>query len=68
MPSRPVTVASTPIHSFPAGKTFQGQGLLPKLPVPPLEDTLERYLKALEALQVRPSGPVLGETGRGEER
>ncbi|TNY21438.1 Choline/Carnitine o-acyltransferase-domain-containing protein [Rhodotorula diobovata] len=51
MPSRPVTVASTPIHSFPAGKTFQGQGLLPKLPVPPLEDTLERYLKALEALQ-----------------
>ncbi|GAA5822601.1 hypothetical protein JCM3770_000614 [Rhodotorula araucariae] len=51
MPSRPVTVASTPIHSFPAGKTFQGQGLLPKLPVPPLEDTLKRYLKALEALQ-----------------
>ncbi|GAA5897769.1 hypothetical protein JCM8208_000256 [Rhodotorula glutinis] len=51
MPSRPVTVASTPINSFPAGKTFQGQGLLPKLPVPPLEDTLARYLKALEALQ-----------------
>ncbi|BGP44013.1 carnitine O-acetyltransferase yat1 [Rhodotorula kratochvilovae] len=51
MPSRPVTVASTPIHSFPAGKTYQGQGLLPKLPVPPLEDTLKRYLNALEGLQ-----------------
>ncbi|KAH6905792.1 carnitine acetyl transferase [Coprinopsis sp. MPI-PUGE-AT-0042] len=35
----------------PPGKTFSNQGQLPKLPVPPLEDTCKRYLQALKALQ-----------------
>ncbi|KAJ6630325.1 acyltransferase ChoActase/COT/CPT [Mycena sp. CBHHK59/15] len=36
----------------PAGKrTFAGQNKLPKLPIPPLEDTCRRYLGALKALQ-----------------
>jgi carnitine O-acetyltransferase len=34
-----------------SSKTFASQGQLPKLPIPPLEDTCRRYLKALEALQ-----------------
>ncbi|KAJ3815914.1 acyltransferase ChoActase/COT/CPT [Lentinula aff. lateritia] len=33
------------------GKTFASQGKLPKLPVPPLEETCRRYLRALEGLQ-----------------
>lgn len=33
------------------GKTFASQHKLPKLPVPPLEDTCKRYLRALEGLQ-----------------
>jgi len=33
------------------GKTFQHQSSLPKLPIPPLEDTCRRYLRALEGLQ-----------------
>ncbi len=32
-------------------RTFKYQEKLPKLPIPPLEDTCKRYLKALEALQ-----------------
>ena len=32
-------------------RTFARQDDLPKLPVPPLEDTCKRYLKALEGLQ-----------------
>ncbi|KAF6758607.1 carnitine acetyl transferase [Ephemerocybe angulata] len=35
----------------PPGKTFAHQDRLPHLPVPPLEDTCKRYLRALEALQ-----------------
>ncbi|KAJ6455968.1 acyltransferase ChoActase/COT/CPT [Mycena vitilis] len=36
----------------PEGKrTFVGQSKLPKLPIPPLEDTCRRYLEALKALQ-----------------
>ncbi|GAA5828545.1 hypothetical protein JCM11251_000843 [Rhodosporidiobolus azoricus] len=38
-------------YPFPPGKTFAGQEALPKLPIPPLEDTMKRYLKALEGLQ-----------------
>ncbi|KAF9446565.1 acyltransferase ChoActase/COT/CPT [Macrolepiota fuliginosa MF-IS2] len=34
-----------------SGKTLAFQDQLPKLPIPPLEDTCKRYLKALEALQ-----------------
>ncbi|GAA5932519.1 hypothetical protein JCM1841_000236 [Sporobolomyces salmonicolor] len=33
------------------GKTFAGQDDLPKLPIPPLEETMKRYLRALEGLQ-----------------
>lgn len=32
-------------------KTFANQGRLPKLPIPDLEDTCSRYLRALEGLQ-----------------
>ncbi|KAF9265981.1 acyltransferase ChoActase/COT/CPT [Marasmius fiardii PR-910] len=35
----------------PTGITFEHQEKLPKLPIPPLEDTCRRYLKALEGLQ-----------------
>ncbi|KAI6128741.1 hypothetical protein EV401DRAFT_837751 [Pisolithus croceorrhizus] len=31
----------------PLGRTFANQDKLPKLPIPPLEDTCKRYLKAL---------------------
>ena len=34
-----------------AGKTFQFQSKLPKLPIPKLEDTCQRYLSSLKALQ-----------------
>lgn len=33
------------------GKTFAGQSSIPKLPIPPLEETCGRYLRALEGLQ-----------------
>lgn len=32
-------------------RTFASQSKLPKLPIPSLEDTCARYLRALEALQ-----------------
>ncbi|KAI6114103.1 carnitine acetyl transferase [Pisolithus sp. B1] len=35
----------------PSGRTFANQDKLPKLPIPPLEDTCKRYLKALRGLQ-----------------
>ncbi len=34
-----------------AGKTFAGQDTLPKLPIPKLEDTCQRYLTSLQPLQ-----------------
>ena len=34
-----------------ANRTFAGQSKLPKLPIPKLEDSCKRYLRALEALQ-----------------
>lgn len=46
-PSTTTTVAPTK----PPGKTFAGQDRLPHLPIPPLEDTCKRYLRALEGLQ-----------------
>lgn len=36
----------------PVGRTMAGQDKLPKLPIPPLADTMKRYLRALEGLQV----------------
>ncbi|KAI1785469.1 acyltransferase ChoActase/COT/CPT [Ganoderma leucocontextum] len=35
----------------PESRTFARQGELPKLPIPPLEETCRRYLRALEGLQ-----------------
>ena len=35
------------------GRTFSLHHKLPKLPVPPLKDTCDRYLRALQGLQVR---------------
>ncbi|KDQ50285.1 hypothetical protein JAAARDRAFT_42285 [Jaapia argillacea MUCL 33604] len=46
---------SNPVTKFdpnpPMSRTFAGQEKLPKLPIPPLEDTCRRYLQALEGLQ-----------------
>lgn len=36
------------------GITMAGQDKLPHLPIPPLEDTMKRYVRALEGLQVSP--------------
>ncbi|TFK24664.1 carnitine acetyl transferase [Coprinopsis marcescibilis] len=48
----PGTSSTTTIAtSKPTGKTFSHQDKLPKLPIPPLEETCQRYLRALEALQ-----------------
>ncbi|KAK7692110.1 hypothetical protein QCA50_003729 [Cerrena zonata] len=35
----------------PTSRTFARQDELPKLPIPPLEDTCKKYLRALEGLQ-----------------
>ena len=35
----------------PESRTFARQGELPKLPIPSLEETCARYLRALEGLQ-----------------
>lgn len=50
-PSAPTTTQTVPVPNKPAGKTFAHQDKLPHLPIPPLEDTCKRYLKALEPLQ-----------------
>ncbi|KAF5386863.1 hypothetical protein D9615_002089 [Tricholomella constricta] len=51
----PAFLMSNPVTNFesspPANRTFAYQDKLPKLPIPPLEDTCERYLRALEGLQ-----------------
>jgi len=45
-------MTSTQIASTkPSNKTLAYQDKLPKLPIPPLEETCNRYLRALEALQ-----------------
>lgn len=40
------------------GRTFAFQDKLPKLPIPPLDDTCRRYLRALEYLQDEHEYPV----------
>ena len=41
-----------PLTQAQAGtRTFASQAQLPKLPIPPLEETLRRYVRALEGLQ-----------------
>lgn len=48
----PSTGPSTPLDSKkPINRTLAYQDKLPKLPIPPLQDTCKRYLRALEALQ-----------------
>ena len=52
-PSSPPTKEmppTPPLESTPS-KTFAHQDKLPKLPIPPIEDTCRRYLSALVALQ-----------------
>lgn len=44
--------AATSDGTAPTGKTFARQHELPKLPIPKLEDTCQRYLRSLTALQV----------------
>jgi len=44
-------MASAPKPSSCQGRTLAFQDKLPNLPVPNLEDTCKRYLRALEALQ-----------------
>lgn len=46
-----VTTATLFAPSKPSNRTLAFQDRLPKLPIPPLEDTCRRYLHALEALQ-----------------
>ena len=59
-----------------ASKTMASQTLLPRLPVPKLEDTMNKYLKALEVSLSHPTGyewavgwerPTGGPRGRGGE-
>lgn len=38
-------------HTPTPGSTFANQDALPKLPIPPLQDTCKRYLTALRGLQ-----------------
>ena len=45
------TPATTVFDNSPANKTFAYQNKLPKLPIPPIRDTCERYLRALAPLQ-----------------
>ncbi|KAH9948648.1 acyltransferase ChoActase/COT/CPT [Amylocystis lapponica] len=50
-------VSANPVTKFesnpPESRTFARQHELPKLPIPPLEDTCKRYLIALQGLQDR---------------
>ncbi|KAI0784638.1 acyltransferase ChoActase/COT/CPT [Abortiporus biennis] len=55
LPQQNSQMSSTPVTRFesnpPKSRTFARQDELPKLPIPPLEETLQRYLRALEGLQ-----------------
>lgn len=56
--ARPETIAvdhSGVVPGLSGGITFAGQDKLPHLPIPPLADTMKRYLRALEGLQVSSS-------------
>lgn len=52
LPPPPVTISRPPSPVQHVGKTMAHQDKLPHLPIPPLEDTMKRYLRALEGLQV----------------
>ena len=44
---------AVPTQGSSGGLTLRFQDKLPHLPIPPLEDTMKRYLSALKGLQVR---------------
>lgn len=47
-----MATTTTKFDPAPApSRTFAAQSKLPKLPIPPLEETCKRYLRALQALQ-----------------
>jgi len=46
-------VENSDSHKHHVNKTLQYQDKLPKLPIPPLEDTAKRYLAAVKPLQVK---------------
>jgi carnitine O-acetyltransferase len=46
-----ITMSKLKAAGAAAPITLAHQDKLPKLPIPPLEDTCRRYLRALEALQ-----------------
>lgn len=52
-PSTQSIMTSIKFHPLPPApdRTFAHQDALPKLPIPPLEDTCKRYLTALRGLQ-----------------
>jgi hypothetical protein len=43
--------APTPAVPAQEGRTLEHQSELPRLPIPPLEETCDRYLRALKGLQ-----------------
>lgn len=52
-PTSPVSPKRSNLPIDPSGgKTFQFQSKLPKLPIPELQITLEKYLAVLKPLQV----------------
>lgn len=54
-PAKPGAVTEGPAAEGPVqvgGITMAHQDKLPHLPIPPLDDTMKRYLRALEGLQV----------------
>lgn len=48
---QPSDAGSCPTHCPKQGLTFKNQDSLPKLPVPDLESTCQKYLESLSALQ-----------------
>lgn len=70
----PTATSTPPVSEGPrvdgpvsvGGKTMANQDKLPHLPIPPLEETMQRYLKALEGLQV--STARRAESGGGMTR
>lgn len=49
--ARPPLSTMSMSHAIEQGKTMNHQSSLPKLPIPTLEETCKRYLRALEGLQ-----------------